>query len=87
MKRSTFLSFITVLIAFGIYFRAIDPLLASNRWLAFAIFAFIWLLLRLFNKAVEGRFAFLDKRIEPQTSVWLVAGCLILLPWLIFSLG
>ncbi|MDN7245672.1 hypothetical protein [Planococcus shenhongbingii] len=87
MRRSTLLGFLMVLIAFGVYFRVIDPMLESNRWLAFLLFMLISVAGSSLNKAIEGRFEFLDKRLDPQMSVWLAAGLLIFLPLLIVSLG
>ncbi|WKA52649.1 hypothetical protein QWY22_08870 [Planococcus liqunii] len=64
-----------------------DPLLDSNRWLAFAVFLLIWMAVRVAGRALEGRFEFLDKQMDPQTSVWLTVGVFIVVPVLVFSLG
>lgn len=87
MKRSTLASLLFMLIAYGLYFRLIDSLLESNRLLAFVIFLLVWMLLRTFHQALEGRSEFWDKLIDPQTSVWLTVGLFIVVPLLIFSLG
>ncbi|ETP67947.1 hypothetical protein HF394_15800 [Planococcus glaciei] len=87
MKRSTFISLLVMLLAFGVYFRFIDSLLESNRLLAFAVFLLIWMAVRAIGRALEGRFEFLDKQMNPQTSVWLTVGLFIVVPVLMFSLG
>lgn len=87
MKRSTLLSLLFMLLVFGVYFRFIDPFLDSNRWLAFAVFLLMWMRLRTLGRALEGRFEFLDKHMDPQTSVWLTIALFIVVPVLIFSLG
>ncbi|MCP2034855.1 putative membrane protein [Planomicrobium sp. HSC-17F08] len=87
MKRSTFVSLLVMLLAFGVYFRFLDPLLDSNRWLAFAVFLLIWMAVRVADRALEGRFEFLDKQMDPQTSVWLTIALFIVVPVLVFSLG
>ncbi|KOF09606.1 hypothetical protein AC739_14380 [Planococcus glaciei] len=87
MKRSTFISLLVMLLAFGVYFRFIDSLLESNRLLAFGVFLLIWMAVRVIGRALEGRFEFLDKQMDPQTSVWLTVGLFIVVPVLMFSLG
>ncbi|SDI45714.1 hypothetical protein SAMN04487975_11772 [Planococcus glaciei] len=87
MKRSTFFSLLVMLLAFGVYFRLIESLLESNRLLAFAVFLLIWMAVRAIGRALERRFEFLDKQMDPQTSVWLTVGLFIVVPVLMFSLG
>ena len=76
MRRSTFISFITLLVLLSIYFLAIDPLLADNRWAAFFIYLLMFLGLSLLTKKLHG-FAKLDKRFDAQTSVWLLVCALL----------
>lgn len=60
------------MIAFGIYFYYIEPLLNENMWLKIFIFVLVLLTLNYFSKRLEGCFKFLDKRIDNQLSVWIV---------------
>lgn len=76
MRKSTFISFIVLLILLSLYFLAIDPLLADNRWAAFFIYMLMFAGLSLLTKKLHG-FAKLDKRFDGQTSVWLVVGALL----------
>lgn len=76
MRRSTLISLIALLVLLSIYFLAIDPLLADNRWAAFFVYMLMFLGLRLLTKKLNG-FANLDKRFDAQTSVWLVVGVLL----------
>lgn len=86
MRVSTLLSFLFFLISLGIYFLVIDPMLESNRWVAFVIFSLIFLSYSSLDKMLQGRFEFLDKRIDTQISVWIVFGLLIFAPLLIGAL-
>lgn len=61
-------------------------MLESNRWAAFVIFSLIFLSFSSLDKMLQGRFEFLDKRIDTQTSVWIVFGLLIFGPLLIGAL-
>ena len=76
MRRSTFISLIALLVLLSLYFLAIDPLLADNRWAAFFIYLLMFVGLRTLTKKLHG-FTNLDKRFDAQTSVWLVVGALL----------
>jgi hypothetical protein len=76
MRRSTFISLLALLVLLSIYFLAIDPLLADNRWAAFFIYVLMLMGLSMLAKKLHG-FAKLDKRFDAQTSVWLVVGALL----------
>jgi hypothetical protein len=60
--------------AFSVYFLVLAPLLADNRWIAFIAFTGIWFSARFISRKLEGRFVFLDKRMDAQSSVWLSIG-------------
>ena len=76
MRRSTFISLIAILVLLSIYFLAIDPLLADNRWAAFFIYMLMFVGFSTLTKKLHG-FAKLDERFDAQTSVWLVVGVLL----------
>ncbi|HSP20981.1 MAG TPA: hypothetical protein VLQ20_01510 [Planococcus sp. (in: firmicutes)] len=76
MRRSTFISLMALLVLLSIYFLAIDPLLADNRWAAFFISMLMFVGLSMLTKKLHGC-AKLDKRFDAQTSVWLVVGVLL----------
>ena len=76
MRKSTFVSLMALLVLLSIYFLAIDPLLADNRWAAFFVYMLMFAGSRLLTKKLHG-FATLDKRFDAQTSVWLVVGALL----------
>lgn len=72
MRRSSLVSLIITMSVFGFYFLAIDPLLANNRWAAFIMYMLMFLTLRILHEKLQGRFEYLDKRMDAQSSVWLV---------------
>lgn len=76
MKKSTFISFIALLILLGIYFLLIDPLLANNRWAAYAVYMLLFAGWHYLAKTLADK-AQLDQRFDAQTSVWLVVGSLL----------
>jgi hypothetical protein len=69
----------TFIIAFGVYFHVIESLIQDNIILRYSVFGLIFFSLIYLSKKIEGRFKFLDKRIDKQLSVLIVFG-LIFLP-------
>lgn len=86
MRRLSLVSLIIVLIAFGFYFLVIDPILMDNRWAALIAFMLIWASCSFLDRKLQGRFSFLDKRIDMHLSVWIVFGLLVFFPLLISTL-
>lgn len=72
MRIFSLIQLSAAMIAFGIYFYFIEPLLNDKMWLKLFIFVLVLLTLNYFSKRLEGRFKFLDKRIDNQLSVWIV---------------
>ncbi|MED3573809.1 hypothetical protein [Cytobacillus praedii] len=72
MRIFSLIQLSAAMIVFGIYFYFIEPLLNENMWLKLFIFVLVLLTLNYFSKMLEGRFKFLDKRIDNQLSVWIV---------------
>ncbi len=68
---------------FGIYFYVIDPLFTGNILLKLLIFLLIWSSLNYFFKKLEGRFMFLEKRIDKQLSLMIVFGLFFVLLFII----
>lgn len=87
MRRSSLVSLIVSLIALGFYFLVIDPMFVDNRWAAFIASILIAASCNLLHRKLEGRFAYLDKRIDMQLSVWIVFGLLIIFPLLVGALA
>lgn len=76
MKRSSLVSLVTLLISLSIYFLIFDPMFRDNRWAAFIAYMVIFISWMFLNKKLQGRFEILEKRIDPQTSVWTVIAIL-----------
>lgn len=76
MRKSTFISFIALLVLQAIYFLLIDPLFADNRWIAFGVYMLLFASWSFFTKELWNNAKF-DKRFDAQTSVWLVVGILL----------
>ncbi|MGO1059455.1 hypothetical protein ACTL32_10035 [Planococcus sp. FY231025] len=74
MRRSTLVGLIVAMSAFSVYFLVLDPLFADNRQVAFIAYTGIWFSSSFISRKLEGRFAFLDKRMDAQSSVWLSIG-------------
>lgn len=72
------------MIAFGIYFYYIEPVIKENVWFNFLIFALVFFTLSYFSKRFAGHFKFLDKRIDNQLSVWVVIGLIFIPLFIIF---
>lgn len=71
MRIFSFIQLSAAIIAFGIYFYFIEPLLIENIWLKLFIFVLVLFAISYFFRWLEGRFKFLDKRIDKQLSVWI----------------
>lgn len=74
MRRSTLVGLILAMCFFSFYFLVLDPLVGDNREVAFVAYAGIWFSSSFISRKLEGRYAFLDKRMDAQSSVWLSIG-------------
>ncbi len=72
MRIFSFIQLLINLLVFGIYFYFIDPLFTGNILPKLLIFLLIWSSLNYFHKKLEGRFIFLEKRIDRQLSLMIV---------------
>jgi len=69
----------TFIITFGVYFYVSESMNLDNIILRYSVYGLIFFSLFYLSKKIEGRFKFLDKRIDKQLSVWIVFG-LIFIP-------
>lgn len=72
---------------FSFYFLVLDPLVGDNREVAFVAYAGIWVSSSFISRKLEGRYAFLDKRMDAQSSVWLSIGVSVFFIFLIGQLS
>jgi len=79
MRIYSLIQFSTFIIAFGVYFYVSESLNLDNIILRYSVYGLLFFSLIYLSKKVEGRFKFLDKRIDNQLSVWIVFG-LIFIP-------
>lgn len=70
---------LTAMVVFGIYFYFIELVIIENIWFKLLIFVLLFLALGYFFKLFEGHFKIFNKRIDNQTSVWIVVA-LIFIP-------
>lgn len=83
MRIFSFIQLLTSLMVFGIYFYVIDPLFTGNILLKLLVFLLIWSSLNYFFKKLEGRFIFLEKRIDKQFSLMIVFGLFFVLLFIV----
>lgn len=74
MRIFSLIQLLLNLMVFGIYYYVIDPLFTDNILPKLLIFTLIWSSLNYFSKKLEGRFIFLEKRIDKQLSLMIVFG-------------
>ncbi|MFJ7933329.1 hypothetical protein [Sporosarcina sp. NPDC096371] len=74
MRISSLIQILMVMIAFGVYFYGIEPVIKDQILVKYSIFGLIFFSLTYLSKKIEGRFKIGNKRIDNQLSVWIVVG-------------
>lgn len=72
MRIYSLLQLLLILIAFGTFYFFIEPMLSDNLVIKFLVFSMIWYTLTYIFRKAEGHFAFLDKRLDKDNSIWIV---------------
>ncbi|MGB3259336.1 hypothetical protein [Paenisporosarcina sp.] len=79
MRIFSLIQLFTALIAFGVYFYFIEPVINDNKMLKYLMFGLVFFFIIYFPQKIKGRYEFLERRIDNQLSVWIVFG-LIFIP-------
>ena len=74
LRISSLIELLATMIAFGIFFYFIEPMLAGSLVFKFLVFALILITLRFLSNKLDGYFEFWDRRIDKQLSIWIVIG-------------
>lgn len=72
LRLFSLLRLVIGLVAFGVFFYFVDSIISVNLGVKLLLFLLFVSALSYLTRGLEGRFAFLNKRIDPQVSVWIV---------------
>lgn len=78
MRLFSLLRLIIGLVAFGVFYYFVDYIISVNLGIKLVLCLLFVSALSYLTRGLEGRFAFLDKRIKPKLSVWIVFAIIVI---------